>query len=325
MQILCVDDDPIFLEILVLTLGNLGLDQVTTASSADEAFVLLRDEKKSFDCFLLDIQMPGTNGIELCRNIRCFAKYSSTPVLMITALSDQGHVDDAFKVGATDYVSKPIDEMELKARLKTAHTLVENTRQLCDLSSRVEKRSASSLDTLDFRDSVVFEDVTRMTSLLALENYLYRLGTVRALSYTLVGCHISNARTLYSELSNQDFIDIMGFSTEKIFQCIPGVKMFSYCGEGEFIAIIDRISGFQRSEVEDEIRMSLDASRPIWDAYECSNPSVFVGKPVNHFLINRTDTTTVLQKAIEAARAQAVKAHFSHNNSGLRRIFKRVS
>ena len=57
MRILSVDDDPVILELLVAVLASMGQTDVTTAESAAEAFEIIKDDPKPFDCFLLDIQI----------------------------------------------------------------------------------------------------------------------------------------------------------------------------------------------------------------------------------------------------------------------------
>ncbi|MFK5998799.1 MAG: response regulator, partial [Rhodobacterales bacterium] len=67
MRILSVDDDPIILELLAAVLVSMGHTDVTTAGSATEALEIVKDDPEPFDCFLLDIQMPGIDGIQLCK------------------------------------------------------------------------------------------------------------------------------------------------------------------------------------------------------------------------------------------------------------------
>ncbi|UWR25677.1 response regulator [Sulfitobacter sp. S223] len=66
MYILAVDDDPIVLETLEHFIGSMPDHEIATASDALEAVELMNAQNRRFDCFLLDIQMPGTNGIDLC-------------------------------------------------------------------------------------------------------------------------------------------------------------------------------------------------------------------------------------------------------------------
>jgi CheY-like chemotaxis protein len=124
MKILAVDDDPDFLALFESTLTRLGYANVTFVTSGAEALELLSNTQVPFDCFILDIQMPEMNGIELCEEIRAIPEYEETPIVMNTILADRAHIDQAFAAGATDYLTKPIDEIEINTRLGVLHTLV---------------------------------------------------------------------------------------------------------------------------------------------------------------------------------------------------------
>jgi DNA-binding response OmpR family regulator len=124
MKILTVDDDAFIRELLPLIAAKAGFPDVTTVSSGQLAMETLTKVDTAFDCMLLDINMPGMNGIELCGRIRQMDAYGKTPIIMLTAMSERDYMDDAFKAGATDYATKPFDINELGARLRVAQELV---------------------------------------------------------------------------------------------------------------------------------------------------------------------------------------------------------
>lgn len=75
------------------------------------------------DCILLDIVMPGMDGLEVCRRIKAHPAYEDTPIIMVTVRDEVETLRDAFTAGAHDYITKPARELELVARLKAAITL----------------------------------------------------------------------------------------------------------------------------------------------------------------------------------------------------------
>lgn len=95
MKILAVDDDPDFLAIFEMVLRDFGYTDVTLAVSGEDALWKVSEEKVPFDCFILDIQMPGIDGIELCRRLRALPEYQNTPITMNTVKSDRDHIDRA--------------------------------------------------------------------------------------------------------------------------------------------------------------------------------------------------------------------------------------
>ena len=109
MKILLVDDDETFRSLISVTLNSAGYTDVTAAESGEAALRLLANTDTPFDAFLIDIRMPGIDGIELCSCIRSMARYKKSPIIMITAFPDRVSMEDAFHAGASDYVSKPVD------------------------------------------------------------------------------------------------------------------------------------------------------------------------------------------------------------------------
>ena len=109
-RILVVDDEPINTRLLKFLLSDEGYE-VMTAASADEALDVLNQD--DFDLLLLDIMMPGMDGLELCRQIRL---RSQTPIIFVTS---RGEVKDkviGLRAGGDDYISKPFDPNEVLAR-----------------------------------------------------------------------------------------------------------------------------------------------------------------------------------------------------------------
>lgn len=112
-RILVVDDDASLAEMLQLVLRQEGFDTVWCASG-DEALEQFR--AASPDLVLLDLMLPGTDGVEVCRRIR---SESGVPIVMLTAKSETGDVVDGLEAGADDYVPKPFKPRELVARVRT--------------------------------------------------------------------------------------------------------------------------------------------------------------------------------------------------------------
>ncbi len=128
MSILAVDDDAFILELLPKITAKTGFADVTGADGAAAALSLLERRDEPFDCLMLDISMPGMDGIELCRRIRAMPAYSKTPIIMLTAMRDIGNIGSAIVAGATDYATKPFDIEDLRARLEHAWDLVQASR-----------------------------------------------------------------------------------------------------------------------------------------------------------------------------------------------------
>jgi two-component system phosphate regulon response regulator PhoB len=113
-RVLLVDDDRDIREVVSAMLDAVGLT-VESATSAEEA--LERVRASAFDLLVLDWNLPGMTGIELCRLVRRDPALATMPVLFLTAHASSRDVVDAFASGADDYVVKPFRAPELGARI----------------------------------------------------------------------------------------------------------------------------------------------------------------------------------------------------------------
>jgi two-component system response regulator MtrA len=112
-RVLVVDDDPALAEMLTIVLRGEGFDTAVVADGS-KAMPALRELKP--DVVLLDLMLPGMNGIDVCKAIRA---ESGVPIVMLTAKSDTVDVVLGLESGADDYVVKPFKPKELVARVRT--------------------------------------------------------------------------------------------------------------------------------------------------------------------------------------------------------------
>jgi DNA-binding response OmpR family regulator len=111
--VLVVDDEPTLREVVVRYLEREGYHALV-AADGDEAESILRNEAP--DLVILDLMLPGTDGLEICRQIRA---HSSLPVIMLTARGEETDRIVGLELGADDYVTKPFSPRELVARVRT--------------------------------------------------------------------------------------------------------------------------------------------------------------------------------------------------------------
>lgn len=112
-RILVVDDDPALAEMLQLVLHQEGFD-TSWCGRGDEAVTAFHATNP--DLVLLDLMLPGRDGVDVCRDIRT---ESGVPIIMLTAKSDTTDVVSGLEAGADDYVAKPFKAKELVARIRT--------------------------------------------------------------------------------------------------------------------------------------------------------------------------------------------------------------
>ena len=114
--ILIVDDQPTNLKVLRGVLASTPY-QLTFASSGQQA--LDRIQSAPPDLILLDIMMPGMDGLEVCRRLNQSPDYANIPIIFLTANHELDTLTEAFNFGAVDYVTKPFRAPELLARIAT--------------------------------------------------------------------------------------------------------------------------------------------------------------------------------------------------------------
>ncbi len=113
--ILIVDDDANTLEILRRWLSREGYTTVSAESGADCLAAL---EREPIDVIVLDVMMPGMDGLEVCERLRDNPAWRSIPVVLLTAKDDMETRARGMSLGVSEYLTKPVNKLELFARLQ---------------------------------------------------------------------------------------------------------------------------------------------------------------------------------------------------------------
>jgi two-component system, OmpR family, alkaline phosphatase synthesis response regulator PhoP len=114
-RVLIIDDEPSVGTLIKINLKGKGF-AVETAESGAEG--IRRAEAERFDLVILDVALPGMNGIEVCRALRELESYGDTPIVMISSRSDSLTITSAREAGASDYLPKPFTFAELIGRIE---------------------------------------------------------------------------------------------------------------------------------------------------------------------------------------------------------------
>ena len=115
-RILVVDDEEDLLELVRYTLTKQGYT-VTCVGSGEEAVREARQQPP--DAMVLDLMLPGIDGLEVCRRLRAEAKTRDIPIIMLTAKSEERDVIAGLEQGSDDYLTKPFSPRVLSARVKS--------------------------------------------------------------------------------------------------------------------------------------------------------------------------------------------------------------
>lgn len=147
MAILIVDDNQVNRFVIEKILMNAGYTDCVSLPSAHELFEYLQmgEEKAqhpAVDLILLDIMMPEIDGIEACRRLQQNSRLKDIPIIFVTALEDSNKLAEALDVGGIDYIMKPINKVELLARIRVALRL----KYEKDWHANQEKKIRDELD-----------------------------------------------------------------------------------------------------------------------------------------------------------------------------------
>ena len=316
MKILAVDDEPLFLEILEVALQDLNLTDVTPIYSAKEALRELESGKTVFDCILLDIRMPGMNGVDLCRKIRAVAGYKRTPIVMVTAMTDREFIEEAFAAGASDYLTKPLDPLELRARMTMVERLIAEQARNVLLEQRSPlpfegEEEIGEVEEIEFTldAPVVLQGFDRIIAYSAMENYLTSLSGKNALNTDVLAISIHNARGLYDTARRIDFMNALydvGVTIETVLKRFNA--MIAYAGDGVFVAVTNAADQPDSLLLEDQIRGRMADFDQIYQRDQLPTPQVKVGPAISKPLGKDISATDLLQAAISAIGAPAAQA-----------------
>jgi adenylate cyclase len=141
-RILIVDDNETNRDILVTRLGAHGYD-LKQAADGEEALAAVKEHLP--DLILLDVMMPKIDGIEVCKRLKADESLPFTPIILCTAKADTKDIVTGLEAGADEYLTKPIDQVALVARVKAALRLKQLHDQIAEMNRSLEQRVAQQL------------------------------------------------------------------------------------------------------------------------------------------------------------------------------------
>jgi len=212
--ILIVDDEEINTELASLYLQEEKY-RIKTALSAQDALNIISLEDISL--ILLDINMPGVDGLQLCSMLKAEKKTQDIPVIFLTAQTDISFVSKAFEAGGADYITKPFNVLELKARVKVQ---LQNIAYLDEIKAKQSKLAQLSItDPLSKLYNNLYFDAQLKTKLLGGENFW--------IFYIKIN-HMERLNTLYGFGNTNKLIRLFSKVLERtLFKNATTARLFS--------------------------------------------------------------------------------------------------
>ena len=270
MKILAVDDDESMLELIDHSLSISAHHTVTTALSAAQALEKIEVADGEFDCFLVDIQMPKVDGIDLTRLIRRTAGYERKPVVMLTAMHEKPYLDMAFQAGATDYITKPFNFRELRSRIFEAGKMSNEAKQI--LSEDISGHSVSWVRGELIHDCAgTLFDRERFHTFLPyaeFENYAQETARVFMQNRTklrnggpsVIGLKLACPKNSDEE-SPKEEIDTFLANVVQTANAVfgTGLNSVSYCRNGTFLCLLAKHQHESSGSIEREMNVFLQS------------------------------------------------------------------
>ncbi|RMD92495.1 MAG: response regulator [Alphaproteobacteria bacterium] len=311
MRILAVDDDAIILELLAEIMKSAGYPAPELAHSGAEALAILGAADEPFDCFLLDIQMPEMDGIELCRRIRGLPQYGRAPILMLTAMAEKSYIDRAFAAGASDYITKPFDVIELVTRLRNAQTIVEERRRHLEhqLALMAAHPGHETKDRALLTEPIQIPDIDGMIEHLAFENYLLQLSRGRQFMSSLLAAKIANITEIFETCSPRTFRFLIADIAEAISDSLRGREfLMAYRGAGLFVVACDRrMADAVHADLKANLQLQLDEVLPLGDHGRPIPIDAVIGAPRAQGLFRTKGALAPMHEAIADVERRALE------------------
>lgn len=243
-RILVVDDSEESSAITTALLRRGGFEQIEFARSGQEALECIGidgetppsiDWEIEYDLVILDIVMPDMDGIEVCARMRINQPSRHVPILMLTALRDVETLNQAFVAGADDFVTKPVDEIRLLARVRTLLRMrrEQKRRQMREADLRLQNLNLQRGQL----DAVLIEPITRLPRDLFVELILRNCREIDEPA-ALALIHIADF-TLYRELHGNAAAEKLLHGIARILASIEAPLAAIPCayGPGSFMVV----------------------------------------------------------------------------------------
>jgi DNA-binding response OmpR family regulator len=159
VRILVADDNPTNRDILQARLEANGYE-VLHAGDGEEALAVTREQRP--DLILLDIMMPKLDGIEVCRRLKADAGLPFTPIILVTAKAESGDVVEGLDAGADEYLTKPVDQKALVARVKALLRIKERHDAASPKAEAAPSNGTDLFISYSRKDMAVIKPLTAM-------------------------------------------------------------------------------------------------------------------------------------------------------------------
>jgi two-component system chemotaxis response regulator CheY len=232
VRILIAEDDTASRLILEAALAGLG-HEVVAATDGEQAWQMFQSEK--VEAIISDREMPGLNGVDLCRRIRGSDGGKYIYFIFLTSVNDKVGAAEGIRAGADDYLMKPLNRHELEARLMVASRITELYRELANQQVELER-----LNSQLFRQARI-DGLTQVGNRLKMRedlNVLVARVAKQGESFCAVMCDVDHFKLYNDEYGHLKGDEVLKQVASTLVQgCGPNDEVYRYGGE-EFLLVM---------------------------------------------------------------------------------------
>ena len=310
LRILVVDDSAVSLNYIADMLREEGFSHIVLARSVEEACRKLQIGAEAplcpvIDLILMDINMPGTDGLQACRELKCNPLLQDIPVIIISGAENRDTLKSAFDAGAMDFLRKPPERIELLARVRSALNLKSETDrrksrelELIELAGKLEKAN-NELKRLSALDGL-----TGIPNRHAFNEFLEREWKRAQRHGTAIAAVLADVDSFkkfndtYGHMEGDECLKRAAAAMAGVIK--RGEDIFARFGGEEFIAVLPETEGDGAAKVAEEMRSAvMDLAIP--HAKSAAAPIVTVSLGVAVFHPDAAESSDALMEAADQA------------------------
>ncbi len=280
--ILAVDDKKENLDVILDILQDFDVIPVT---SGNKALNIVTKEKISL--ILLDIVMPEIDGFEVCKILKSQPDTKNIPIIFITAKTDEESISKAYKVGASDYVSKPLKRSEVIERVKTQLRL---------------KKYIEDLEFLASRDSMT--GVYNRRKFFELAKPIFKESSDGLFLSMIDIDFFKKVNDTYGHDAGDLVIKVI---SKTIFEMLPKSSIFARIGGEEFVALCIEDSKEEIINLFEEIRKKIESLKTTYNGHN-------IGFTISTGLTQKNQTSKVIDDLLKEADLALYEAKHSGRN-----------
>ena len=234
--VLVIDDEPDNFDVLETLLHDQNY-QMHYCSNGLDALLSLDNIKP--DIILLDVMMAGIDGIEFCYRIREIPKWEALPIIMVTALSSKEDLAKCLSAGANDFITKPVNSVELKARVRSMIRIHQQHQQLASFNALLEKTVEQR--TVDLQNMIFQDTVTHLPSRMFLLQQITATLEAGDLSFAVVYIDCDQFKLVNGAFGYAVGNQLLKAIGDRLNQHLRTGDLLARIGEDEFCFLLHQI------------------------------------------------------------------------------------